>query len=81
MDDKLLVEGFVLMMKITNEVTINCLKEILRQQKEHKLETLPDPDLIEMAIKRFNAEQSLMDEDLDGLIETILKNHVKVYKS
>lgn len=71
MDEKLLAEGFIMTMRVTSEVAIDCLNEILRQQKEHKLDTLPGPDLIEMTIKRFECEQKLMEEDGDGIIQNM----------
>lgn len=72
MDDKLLAEGFIMTMQITNAIAIDCLNEILRQQKEYKLDSLPDPDLIEMTIKRFECEQKLMEDDGDGIVQNII---------
>lgn len=81
MDDKLVAEGFIMTMQITNEVTIDCLNEILRQQRERKLDTLPDPRLIEIAIDRFKSEQALMKEDGERIVQNILDGKSKDPKS
>lgn len=81
MDDKLLAEGFIMSMKVTSEVAMDCLTEVLRQQKENKCENLPDPGLIETAIHRFTREREFMDEHSDEIIQFISKDLKTNYKS
>lgn len=81
MDDKLLAESFIMSMKITNEVVMDCLNEILGQQRRNKREDLPDPDIIEAAITRFTRERAYMDKNGDKIIQLISKDLKTNYKS